>query len=143
MNTELTLNILQNMTPDGFEEFRAAGEDIRRQLTHAVMRKLECPDGWAINGEYRSEFGGFFPVQIRFTPAHGHFCLALCSPGEISPVWTMVFIPSSGRPFSVIRTLITYSPEVISHTLKLTAMLNAEGYSYDNIIRTLSMEGAL
>ncbi|WP_432805376.1 conjugation system SOS inhibitor PsiB family protein, partial [Escherichia coli] len=31
--------------------------------------------------EYGSEFGGFFPVQVRFTPAHERFHLALCSPG--------------------------------------------------------------
>lgn len=26
-----------------------------------------------MNGEYGSEFGGFFPVEVRFTPAHERF----------------------------------------------------------------------
>ncbi|WP_289626507.1 conjugation system SOS inhibitor PsiB family protein, partial [Escherichia coli] len=39
-----------------------------RELTHAVMRELDAPDNWTMNGEYGSEFGGFFPVQVRFTP---------------------------------------------------------------------------
>ncbi|WP_126655863.1 DNA methyltransferase, partial [Escherichia coli] len=29
-----------------------------------------CVADWTMNGEYGSEFGGFFPVQVRFTPAH-------------------------------------------------------------------------
>ncbi|WP_432417814.1 conjugation system SOS inhibitor PsiB family protein, partial [Escherichia coli] len=44
---------------------RAAGSDERRELTHAVMRELDAPDNWTMNGEYGSEFGGFFPVQVR------------------------------------------------------------------------------
>ncbi len=47
------------------------------------MRELDAPDNWTMNGEYGSEFGGFFPVQVRFTPAHERFHLALCSPGDV------------------------------------------------------------
>lgn len=95
-----------------------------------------------MNGEYRSEFGGFFPVQIRFTPSRGNFSLAVCSPGDISPSWMVVFIPVSGRPFSVLRTLPAWSPEVITHTLSLVAHLDADGYSQASIISVLAMEGA-
>ena len=87
--------------------------------------------------------GGFFPVQIRFTPSHGNFSLAVCSPGDISPSWMVVFIPASGRPFSVMRTLPAWSPEVISHTLSLVARLDADGYSQASIISVLAMEGTL
>ena len=82
------------------------------------------------------------PVQVRFTPSHGNFHIAVCSPGDITPSWMVVFIPSSGRPFSVISTLPAYSPEVISHTLSLTARLDADGYSQASIISVLAMEGA-
>jgi hypothetical protein len=75
----------ENHVIDELEDYRAAGEDFRRELTHAVMRDLTSPSGWSVNAEYRSEFGGFFPVQIRFSPAHGHFDVAVCSPGELSP----------------------------------------------------------
>ncbi|WP_349496977.1 conjugation system SOS inhibitor PsiB [Escherichia coli] len=82
MKTELTLNVLQTMNAQEYEDIRAAGSDERRELTHAVMRELDAPDNWTMNGEYGSEFGGFFPVQVRFTPAHERFHLALCSPGD-------------------------------------------------------------
>ena len=54
----------------------------------------------------------------------------------------VVFIPASGRPFSVISTLPAYSPEIISHTLSLTARLDADGYSQASIISVPAMEGA-
>ncbi|EAU7239244.1 conjugation system SOS inhibitor PsiB [Salmonella enterica] len=129
MRNIITPAVLNTMIPQEFEDWRDGGEDLRRELTHAVMRDLTCPTGWDLNGEYRSEFGGFFPVQIRFTPAHGNFSLAVCSPGDISPS-------------SVIRTLPAWSPEVITHTLSLVAHLDADGYSQASIVSVLAMEGA-
>ncbi|MGR7651954.1 conjugation system SOS inhibitor PsiB [Klebsiella aerogenes] len=142
MHTILTPDVLKTLCPDEMEDWRDSGEDYRRELTHAVMRDLSCPDNWDMNGEYRSEFGGFFPVQIRFTPLHGNFHLAVCSPGTISPVWMVVFVPASGRPFSVIRALSGYQPELVSHTVSLTARLDADGYSQASIISILAAEGA-
>lgn len=142
MQTVLTPDVLKTMCPDELEDWREVGEDYRRELTHAVMRDLTCPDNWDMNGEYRSEFGGFFPVQVRFTPPHGNFHVAVCSPGAISPVWMVVFVPASGRPFSVVRTLKDYQPELVSHTLSLTARLDADGYSQASIISILAAEGA-
>ncbi len=63
MKTELTLNALQSMNAQEYEDIRAAGSDMRRNLTHEVMREVDAPANWMINGEYGSEFGGFFPVQ--------------------------------------------------------------------------------
>ena len=142
MQTVLTPDVLKTMSPDEMEDWRDSGEDYRRALTHAVMRDLTCPDSWDMNGEYRSEFGGFFPVQIRFTPPHGNYHVAVCSPGAISPVWMVVFVPVSGRPFSVVRTLNGYQPELVSHTLSLTARLDMDGYSLASIISILAAEGA-
>ncbi|HAY4781851.1 MULTISPECIES: conjugation system SOS inhibitor PsiB, partial [Enterobacteriaceae] len=56
MKTELTLNVLQTMSAQEYEDIRAAGSDERRELTHAVMRELDAPDNWTMNGEYGSEF---------------------------------------------------------------------------------------
>nr|AYU69126.1 conjugation system SOS inhibitor PsiB [Escherichia coli] len=75
MKTELTLNALQSMNAQEYEDIRAAGSDMRRNLTHEVMREVDAPANWMMNGEYGSEFGGFFPVQVRFTPAHERFHL--------------------------------------------------------------------
>lgn len=143
MRNVITPDVLNTMIPQEFEDWREAGEDLRRELTHAVMRELSCPENWDMNGEYRSEFGGFFPVQVRFTPSHGNFHIAVCSPGDIPPSWMVVFIPASGRPFSVIRTLKSYQPELISHTLSLTARLDADGYSQASIISIMITEGAV
>ncbi|EAX1818075.1 conjugation system SOS inhibitor PsiB [Salmonella enterica subsp. enterica serovar Reading] len=142
MRNIITPEVLKTMIPQEFEDWREAGEDLRRELTHAVMRDLTCPADWDMNGEYRSEFGGFFPVQVRFTPSHGNFHLAVCSPGGISSAWLIVFVPASGQPFSVICTLREYSPEIINHTLSLTACLDDDGYSQTSIISVLTMEGA-
>lgn len=136
-------DVLKTMIPQEYEDWREAGEDLRRELTHAVMCELTCPAGGDMNGEYRSEFGGFFPVQVRFTLSHGNFHIAVCRPGDITPSWMVVFIPSSGRPFSVIRTLPAWSPEVISDTLSIVARLDADGYSQASIISILAMAGAL
>ena len=96
MRTILTPDVLKTMSCDEFEDWRDSGEDFRRELTHAVMRDLSCPENWDVNGEYRSEFGGSFPVQVRFTPPHGNYHIAVCSPGAISPAWMVVFVPASG-----------------------------------------------
>lgn len=141
MRNIITTDVLKTMIPAELEDYRSAGEDFRRELTHAVIGNLAVPDKWDINGEYRSEFGGFFPVQIRFTPSHGNFHIAVCSPGDVSPVWLMVFITPSGHPFSVVRSLATFSPEIVNHTFSLVACLDADGYSAASIISILAMEG--
>ncbi|HBZ7539189.1 TPA: conjugation system SOS inhibitor PsiB, partial [Klebsiella pneumoniae] len=85
---------------------------------------------------------GFFPVQVRFSPAHCHFDVAVCSPGELSDRWMIVFVTRGGQPFSVVRSMEEFNPELISHTLALIACLDTDGYSCASIIRTLEQEGA-
>lgn len=118
-----------------------AGRDERRELTHAVMRELDAPDNWTMNGEYGSEFGGFFPVQVRFTPAHERFHLALCSPGDVSQVWGLVLVNAGGEPFAVVQVQRRFAPEAVSHSLALAASLDEQGYSVSDIIHILMAEG--
>lgn len=66
MRNIITPAVLSTMIPQEFEDWRDGGEDLRRELTHAAMRDLTCPAGWDMNGEYRSEFGGFFPGADPF-----------------------------------------------------------------------------
>lgn len=68
MKTLLTLDVLKTMSSDELEDYRAAGEDFRRELSHAVMRDLTSPSSWSVNAEYRCEFGGFFPVRSVLPP---------------------------------------------------------------------------
>ncbi|EJZ9441296.1 conjugation system SOS inhibitor PsiB family protein, partial [Escherichia coli] len=46
MKTELTLNALQSMNAQEYEDIRAAGSDMRRNLTHEVMREVDAPANW-------------------------------------------------------------------------------------------------
>lgn len=140
MKTELTLNALQSMNAQEYEDIRAAGSDMRRNLTHEVMREVDAPANWMINGEYGSEFGGFFPVQVRFTPAHERFHLALCSPGDVSQVWVLVLVNAGGEPFAVVQVQRRFAPEAVSHSLALAASLDAQGYSVNDIIHILMAE---
>lgn len=123
------------------EDIRAAGSDMRRNLTHEVMREVDAPANWMMNGEYGSEFGGFFPVQVRFTPAHERFHLALCSPGDVSQLWMLVLVNCGGQPFAVVQVQHIFTPVAISHTLALAATLDAQGYSVNDIIHILMAEG--
>lgn len=118
MQSIITTHDISQFDPADFEEFRVSGEEQRRELTHSTMRDLSIPDSWDINGEYRSEFGGLFPVQCRYTPEHGNYYLALCSPGDINP-------------------------EVINHSVSLFARLEAQGYDFRSIINILVLEGGL
>ncbi|ECO1514547.1 conjugation system SOS inhibitor PsiB [Salmonella enterica subsp. arizonae] len=140
MRNIITPDVLKTMIPQEFEDWREAGEDLRRELTHAVMRELTCPADWDMNGEYRSEFGGFFPVQVRFTPSHGNFHIAVCSPGDVSPEWLVIFMTGRGCPFSVICTLASFCPVQINHTLRLVARQDDDGYSFADIISILAEE---
>lgn len=140
MRNIITPDVLKTMIPQEFEDWREAGEDLRRELTHAVMRDLTCPADWDMNGEYRSEFGGFFPVQVRFTPSHGNFHIAVCSPGDVSPEWLVIFMTGRGCPFFVICTLASFCPVQINHTLRLVARLDDDGYSFADIISILAEE---
>ncbi|HFO4244822.1 TPA: conjugation system SOS inhibitor PsiB [Escherichia coli] len=145
MKTELTLNALQSMNAQEYEDIRAAGSDMRRNLTHEVMREVDAPANWMMNGEYGSEFGGFFPVQVRFTPAHERFHLALCSPGDVSQVWVLVLVlvlvNAGGEPFAVVQVQRRFAPEAVSHSLALAASLDTQGYSVNDIIHILMAEG--
>ncbi len=40
MRNIITPDVLKTMIPQEFEDWREAGEDLRRELTHAVMRDL-------------------------------------------------------------------------------------------------------
>ena len=84
---------------------------------------------------------GFFPVQVRFTPAHERFHLALCSPGDVSQVWVLVLVNAGGEPFAVVQVQRRFAPEAVSHSLALAASLDTQGYSVNDIIHILMAEG--
>lgn len=93
-----------------------------------------------MNGEYGSEFGGFFPSS-PFHACPRTFSLALCSPGDVSQVWVLVLVNAGGEPFAVVQVQRRFAPEAVSHSLALAASLDAQGYSVSDIIHILMAEG--
>lgn len=65
---------------------------------------------------------------------------------EMVPLSALVKSPLNVRtipqPFSVVRSMEAFNPELISHTLALIACLDTDGYSCASIISTLEQEGA-
>lgn len=98
-----TLDALNLMVPAELESVRESGDEERRQLSDSVTSLIELPVGWRVNAEYRGEFGGQFPVQLRYTPdSDNHYFLCLCSPGEMLPAWVLLLLARDG---SLIRIL--------------------------------------
>ena len=89
------------MNAQEYEDIRAAGSDMRRNLTHEVMREVDAPANWMMNGEYGGEFGAFSPSKIRFRASPRTFPLALCSPGS-SQLWMLVLDELRWTAFAVV-----------------------------------------
>ncbi|WP_425373085.1 conjugation system SOS inhibitor PsiB family protein [Escherichia coli] len=115
---------------------------MRRELTHAVMRDLTCPADWDMNGEYRSEFGGFFLYRFA-SRRHTATSISPYAVPATSPRhgWWCSFLPAVAR-FLLSAPCLPGRRRFISHTLSLTAHLDADGYSQASIISVLAMEGA-
>ncbi|SUG44909.1 PsiB protein [Salmonella enterica subsp. arizonae] len=88
------------------------------------------------------EFGGFFPVQVRFTPSPRQLPYRRMQSRRHHPVMDGGVHSCQRSPVFCYQHPATWSPEVISHTLSLTARLDADGYSQAGIISVLAMEGA-
>lgn len=130
----LTLTGLHQLFHALFEEYRTDGLAMRRELIHAEMRDLRSPYSGTGNGEYGTEVGCLFTAQFRFTLPRPGFLLALCTPEDMNPVWVLMIIDATGNPAAVVLTELTFKPEVISQMVSLTALLDEQSYSPQNII---------
>lgn len=117
----LNLSVLTAMHPCEFEEWRERGENDRHILTSAVAQLLHVPAGWMVNGEYRGEFSGFFPVQLRYTPPGEAFSLCVCSPGDVSGEWLIVLISADGGCVREVLRLTPFDPQRISGLIAAAA----------------------
>ncbi|MNE49201.1 Plasmid SOS inhibition protein (PsiB) [compost metagenome] len=135
-----TQYLLTDMTPDDFETTRAAGYSYRRELTHAVMAALMLPNRWKMNGEYGSEFGGLFPVQVRFVPTHERFEMVLCSPGEISEQWLLLMVSERGMNVACVRQYESFDVAKLNYALFVADNRHRDGYSPAEITEILKQE---
>lgn len=131
---------LAEMTADDFETTRSAGYSFRREMTHAVMAALKLPDNWDINGEYGSEFGGLFPVQVRLSPTHDIFQMVLCSPGEISDQWLLLMVSAKGHNVMCVRQFERFDVAKLNYALSVADVRHRDGYIPADIILFLTQE---
>lgn len=138
--TNPDLALLSTLHPCEFEEWRERGQSDRHVLTCAVIRQLPLPEGWTVNGEYGSEFGGFFPVQLRFMPPDEAFCLCVCSPGEISSEWLVVYVSADGGRVRDVLRLTPFDPSRISAVLAAAAQVCLLEYNVTGLADYLAEE---
>ncbi len=117
-----TIENLNLMIPAELETIREQGDEPRRQLSDAVVGMIDVPAGWRVNAEYRGEFGGLFPVQLRYAPdASGEYFLCLCSPGEMLPDWTLFLLSGNGTLVRILHQSDVLIPDTVGNLLEQVA----------------------
>lgn len=136
-----TLAALNGMFPADLESVRESGDEERRQLSDAVTGLVALPDGWRVNAEYRGEFGGQFPVQLRYAPdGDSNWFLCLCSPGEMLPSWTLFLLARDGRLIRMLHQSAALCPDAIGHLLAQVAGMHRFNCSSATISELLNAE---
>ncbi|EMJ5163698.1 conjugation system SOS inhibitor PsiB [Citrobacter freundii] len=135
------LNKINRLTASDMESVRQQGEDARRGLSDAVLALLPVPQNWCICAEYRTEFGGLFPVQCRLSAdGSDEYHLCVCSPGDISPYWLLVLLSAGGL---VVRTLWQgeqFDPVRIGTLVSQVAGMRRFGCSARTVVSLLNEE---
>jgi hypothetical protein len=131
------------MTPAEFEFIREKGEEYRRELSDSVLVKLDVPQGWQINAEYRKEFGGMFPVQCRLSVDNcDEFHLCVCSPGELSPLWLVVLLSGDGSMSRTLQQADEFDPLSINQLVSKVAGMKRFNCTAKTVVTLLAGEVA-
>ncbi|ECC4750657.1 conjugation system SOS inhibitor PsiB [Salmonella enterica] len=99
IGTLLRKSELDAMSADELEQFAERGQDYRHVLSCSVLNALKVPQGCIVEAEYASEFGGLYPVTIRFAP-EGEFPVVewyVSSAGTECDSWTVCRVDSAGH----------------------------------------------
>ncbi|EPE5170032.1 conjugation system SOS inhibitor PsiB family protein [Yersinia enterocolitica] len=86
----LSLPQLEAMDAVELEQFSERGQAFRHALSCSVLALLAIPDAWWCEAEFGSEFGGLYPVTLRFTPKKASLRPVewyLSSAGQEYPYW--------------------------------------------------------
>ena len=134
---------LPDMFPCEFEAWRERGDDDRHVLSTVVMHFLNTPTGWQANAEYRCEFGGLFPVQLRFTALDKSFYLCLCCLGEVCAEWLAVLVFADGSFVREVLRAEKFSPERFNSLLSAAGNICRMEYSTRGIAAFLAEEVTL
>lgn len=90
---------LKMMSVDDLEQFAEQGTDYRYSLSCAVLRNLTVPDGCLVEIECESEYGGLYPVTLRFAKSEEEPSVEwyLSSAGQEYDNWTISRLEAAGQ----------------------------------------------
>jgi hypothetical protein len=124
----LTFAELHAMTGSELEQYAERGETSRCSLSREVVRQLHLGEGWACDIEYRSEFGGDAPVNVRLTlKCQPAVTLCLSSSSDDVPYWRMCLPFDGGTSVAWLYCAETFDPRTIYYTLQRIETLTASG----------------
>lgn len=139
MNKGLTLSALIAMTPEDYEMFRSDGWSSRHMLTQAVLRELHLPEGWVVSPEKHTEYGGVWPVCLRYIPPHGRYWFMLTSPGEVCDHWLLLLQSASGQRIKCLRRMPVLDTFLIISLLLRANVLDRKRYTLAGLANELAV----
>lgn len=106
------------MTGSELEQYAERGETERCDLSREVVRQLHLPECWTCDIEYRSEFGGDAPVNVRLSPvAYPAVTVCLFSSSADVPFWRLCLPFDNGASVAWFYCSEQPEPEVIGSLL--------------------------
>ena len=126
------------MTPEDYEQFRSDGWSARQELMRAVVRELLLPEGWVVSLEHYTEYGGVWPVCLRYIPPHGRHWLMLASPGEVCDLWILLLQSASGQRIKCLRRMPVLDTFLINSLLMRADELDKKRYTLTGLANELA-----
>ncbi|EIA4658355.1 hypothetical protein SDD15_004534 [Salmonella enterica] len=126
------------MTPEDYEQFRSDGWSARQELMRAVVRELLLPEGWVVSPEHYTEYGGVWPVCLRYIPPHGRHWLMLASPGEVCDLWILLLQSASGQRIKCLRRMPVLDTFLINSLLMRADELDKKRYTLTGLANELA-----
>lgn len=134
----MTLSALVAMTPGDYERFRSDGWSSRQMLTQAVLRELNLPESWVVSPENHTEYGGVWPVCLRYVPPHGRHWFMLTSPGEVCEHWMLLLQSASGQQIRCLRRMQVIDTFLVNSLLLRADVLDKKRYTLAGLANELA-----
>lgn len=115
---KLTFAKVHALTGSELERYAERGETYRCDLSREVVCLLRLPEAWACDIEYRSEFGGDAPVNVRLSP-HAAPAVTVCmiSSSADVPFWRVCLPFDNGASVAWIHSSEQFEPLLIAAAL--------------------------
>ncbi|RAU29872.1 conjugation system SOS inhibitor PsiB family protein [Enterobacter sp. ECC-175] len=113
---------------------------LRKKLITAIIESLTVPDEWRCEGVFSDEGDEKTAILCRFMPSHNKFHIMLCCPYGNDETWLLVYLSKDDDDVLLLRKSEAFDPELLSHSLELTAFLDSKDLLVSEIKKTLSFE---